>query len=128
MFGRKRGCCSYIVGHGRACRSKDGETKCTWLKELRGGVNKFREGKWPNEEEEKDEGQLKTVNDQLAVIPLRREQDYSDGYVLKTNKLKLNRLINVIQNYGTFKHYPNRYCNRLVFLFGETEVRKVVKE
>lgn len=35
---------------------KDGETKCTWLKELRGGVNKFREGKWPNEEEEKDEG------------------------------------------------------------------------
>ena len=53
---------------------------------MRGGVNKFREGKWPNEEEEKDEGQLKTVSDQLAVIPLRREQDYFDGYVLKTNK------------------------------------------
>lgn len=55
-------------------------------KRLRGGVNKFREGKRPDEGEEKDEGQLKTVSDQLAVIPLRRKQDYFDGYVLKTNK------------------------------------------
>ena len=49
-------------------------------------MNKFREGKRPDEGEEKDEGQLKTVSDQLAVIPLRRKQDYFDGYVLKTNK------------------------------------------
>lgn len=77
--------------HSRARKNMQKQrwrNKVCLTKELRGGVNKFREGKQPNEEEEKDEGQLKTVSDQLAVIPLRREQDYFDGYVL--NKLRLN--------------------------------------
>ena len=32
LFSRKRGFCSYIVGHERTCRSKDGEIKGAWLR------------------------------------------------------------------------------------------------
>ena len=124
LFSRKRGGCSYTVGHGRTCRSKDGETKCTWVRDWEEGWVSSEKGSGLMKERRRTRGNWK-LGDQLAVIPLRRKQDYFDGYVLKTNRL--NRLINVIQNYGTFKHYPNRYCVRLVLFFGETEVRKVVE-